>query len=161
MHSFLRGSEGVSSEALPSTLSISTSQEYQQSRRHLQKRTHSKNANRFGGNCFSNDERFKTSNFFLFFSLPLYSFPVGHFSAILAQKHNLSYWPLPVDSQKQSMCNAESVSNTVVELQGTNLQVCFKGKVYALYTACGFLPSILNKEHALPLPYQCQMNFLI
>lgn len=48
----------------------------------------------------------------------------------------------------------------MVDLQGRNLQVCFKQKVNAPHSAWGFLSSILNKEHALPLPCQCQMNLL-
>lgn len=48
----------------------------------------------------------------------------------------------------------------MVDLQGRNLQVCFKGEVNAPHTAWGFLSSVLDKEHALPLPCQCQMNFL-
>ena len=90
IHLFLHGSEGVNSGAPSSMLSISTSQEYQQTRRHLQKKILSKNANRFGGNCFSNDKRFETGRS-SGFSLPLYSFPTGHFFAIMEQKHNHSY----------------------------------------------------------------------
>lgn len=47
-----------------------------------------------------------------------------------------------------------------MDLQGRNLQVCFKGEVNAPHTAWGFLSGVLNKEHALLLPCQCQRNLL-
>jgi len=71
-------------------LSISTSQEHQQTSRHLQKRIDSKNSNRPGGNSFINDKRFEISHFSVF-SLPLYSFPTGDFFAITEQKRNFCY----------------------------------------------------------------------
>lgn len=37
---------------------------------------------------------------------------------------------------------------TVVDLQVTNLQVCFQGELYVLYLARGFLLSILSNERA-------------
>lgn len=69
---------------------ISASQEYQQTRRPLQKKICIKNANSFGGNCFSNDKISETSHFTVF-SLPLYSFPIVHFFTVTEEKTNFCF----------------------------------------------------------------------
>lgn len=80
-------------------------------------------------------------------------------SSPLQKKRTISVsFASPCVSWKWSIGNPRR--DTVVDLQGRNLQVCFKGEVNAPYTAWGFLSSILNKEHALLLPCQCQMNLL-
>lgn len=69
---------------------ISASQEYQQTIRPLQEKICIKKANRFEGNCSSNDKIFETSHFTVF-SLPLYSFPIVHFFTITEEKNNLCF----------------------------------------------------------------------
>lgn len=116
--------------------SISASQEHQQTRRHLQKRIHSKNANRFGGNCFSNDNSFETSHFSAF-SLALFTFPAGHLFIIMEQKQNLCYLCLSLWRVKNEV--------QVIQTQSQILWWICKGQICRCTLKVKFMPFILPR----------------